>query len=287
MNFISLDVETSNPDMASICQVGLVEFSDAKIVQGWKSYITPEDVFSDFHIGIHGIDSEKVKDAPKFPQIARNFQDIVKDKIVVTYTKFDVNSLNRVSKKYKIPRLQFTWLDTSGVVRHTWDKYARDVFGLACVATDLGIKFQHHDALEDAKVCGEVLVRAIEQSGKSIEEWVKQARKPIDISKDDIPIPTIKQKGNPEGYLNGEIIVFTGQLSMPRIQAATRAAEAGCDVEDRITSRTTILVIGNQNLKLLSGKEKSSKHLGAERLISKGAQSRIISEGDFLALIES
>jgi DNA polymerase-3 subunit epsilon len=32
MDFVAIDVETANPDMASICQVGLAAFSNGAVV---------------------------------------------------------------------------------------------------------------------------------------------------------------------------------------------------------------------------------------------------------------
>ena len=43
MKFISLDVETANPDMSSICQVGIVHFEDGKPVETWSSLVDPWD----------------------------------------------------------------------------------------------------------------------------------------------------------------------------------------------------------------------------------------------------
>ena len=38
MNFVAIDVETANPDMASICQVGLAKYVDGQLVEeGWVS----------------------------------------------------------------------------------------------------------------------------------------------------------------------------------------------------------------------------------------------------------
>ena len=43
MRFIALDVETANPDMSSICQIGIVHFEDGKPVETWSSHDTGEE----------------------------------------------------------------------------------------------------------------------------------------------------------------------------------------------------------------------------------------------------
>ncbi len=94
----------------------------------------------------------------------------------------------------------------------------------------------------------------------------------------------VKREGNPEGPLYGEVLVFTGALSMPRSQAADLAAAIGCQVAPGVTKKTTMLVVGDQDIKRLAGHEKSSKHRKAEELIEKGISIRILKESDFKEL---
>ena len=45
MNFTSIDVETANADLSSICQIGVVKFVDGTIVDKWSTLVDPEDEF--------------------------------------------------------------------------------------------------------------------------------------------------------------------------------------------------------------------------------------------------
>ena len=78
--------------------------------------------------------------------------------------------------------------------------------------------------------------------------------------------------------------MFTGALEICRCEAAIMAAQIGCQVDSRVTQKTTILVVGDQDIKRLAGHEKSSKHRKAEYLISKGQSIRILRESDFKEL---
>jgi len=53
--FITLDFETANSDLSSICQIGLVHFKNGEILKKWGSLIDPEDDFDFMNISIHGI----------------------------------------------------------------------------------------------------------------------------------------------------------------------------------------------------------------------------------------
>jgi DNA polymerase-3 subunit epsilon len=71
---------------------------------------------------------------------------------------------------------------------------------------------------------------------------------------------------------------------MPRREAADLAAAIGCTVEDGVTKKTTLLVVGDQDVRRLAGHEKSSKHRKAESLIETGQPIRILRESDFKKL---
>ena len=69
MNFIALDVETANADMASICQIGIARYAEGKLVEEWSSLIDPEDYFDFINVDIHGITEDDVVGCPTFPEI--------------------------------------------------------------------------------------------------------------------------------------------------------------------------------------------------------------------------
>ena len=79
--------------------------------------------------------------------------------------------------------------------------------------------------------------------------------------------------------------MFTGTLSVPRREAANAAAAAGCRVDDGVTKHTTLLVVGDEDLRRLNGHEKSSKHRKAEQLIANGQPIRILGESDFRRIV--
>jgi DNA polymerase-3 subunit epsilon len=176
-----------------------------------------------------------------------------------------------------------TWLDSALVARRTWEQFAYGGYGLQNVCGYLGYEFPHHDALEDAKASGHILVSAIKKTGLDIDSWLKRVRQPINISSSS-EAPFIKRDGNPEGPLYGEVLVFTGALSIHRGEAADMAAKLGCRVESGVNKQTTLLVVGDQDIRKLAGQEKSAKHRKAEKLIYEGQSIHILRETDFKAL---
>jgi DNA polymerase-3 subunit epsilon len=55
MDFVAIDVETANADMASICQIGIASYSNGSLVDEWSALVEPEDFFDPINISIHGI----------------------------------------------------------------------------------------------------------------------------------------------------------------------------------------------------------------------------------------
>jgi DNA polymerase-3 subunit epsilon len=277
MDFVAIDVETANADLASICQIGIVAFENGSVKESWQSLVNPEDYFDGINTSIHGIDQRAVKGAPTFPRIYGSVRKALADAVVASHTPFDRVAVARVIEKYDLEQFECAWLDTARVARRAWPELSQRGYGLANVAKKLSISFVAHNAEEDARAAGEILVYAMKETGMGTSEWLDRVRKPITTR--------IAMDGNPEGQLYGEIVVFTGALTIPRRLAAQMAADAGCKVVPSVGGSTTLLVIGDQDIRRLAGQEKSSKHRRAEQLIAQGQAIRILGESDFRRLV--
>ena len=286
MNFVAIDVETANPDMSSICQIGMAKFVDGNLAEEWSTFVDPEDYFDEVNVSIHGIESRMVKGQPKLPQIADRVRTTLENTVAVCHTHFDRIALARAHIKYHLSPISTSWLDSARVVRRTWKDLAWKGYGLANVCERIGYDFKHHDALEDAKAAGYVLLAALRESQQDLEAWSSRVNQPINPEQSSSGA-AIQRDGNPEGDLYGEVVVFTGALELPRTEAANFAASVGCQVASGVTRKTTILVVGDQDVARLAGHEKSSKHRKAEQLVADGHRLRIIRETDFRALVRS
>lgn len=281
--FVTIDVETANADMASICQIGLAKYSDGILIDEWSSLVDPEDYFDHINMSIHGITDKHVRNSPTLPELANVLSDFMSGLICVSHTHFDRISIYRAFEKYSLTQLELTWLDSAKIARRTWDECAWSGYGLAKVCQLIGYDFKHHDALEDAKAAGQIVIAAINKSGLTIDDWLSRVNQPIIPGTSSSAHITLE--GNPEGPLFGSVIVFTGSLQIPRREAASLAANLGCKVDSGVTKKTTLLVVGDQDVSKFGGKDKSSKHLKAEQLIQQGCSIRILKESDFKELV--
>lgn len=278
MRFVALDVETANPDMSSICQIGIVHFEDGTPVETWSSLIDPKDYFDGMNVSIHGIEEEDVRGAPDFKQVSTEINRRVEGQVVAIHTAFDRSAITQAASRHGAAPPVCSWLNTASVARRAWPEVAQRGYGLAPLAVKLGIEFEHHDAAEDARAAGMILVRAMTEMGLDLAGWMDRVKRPIHGD-------SVAHDGNPEGPLYGEVVVFTGALIIPRHEAADLAARAGCETADGVTKHTTLLVVGDQDIRLLNGHEKSNKHRKAEEMIAKGKLIRILTETDFLSMV--
>ena len=278
----TIDVETANADRASICQIGIVHVRGGKVVDRWQTLVNPEDWFDPWNVSIHGIDEGDVRKSPTLPEVRDELRRRLRGSVLVSHTSFDRVAFERAMARYDLEQLQVTWLDSARIVRRAWpDRYGQRGYGLKNVATDLGVSFVHHDALEDARAAAEIVLHACVAAATDIEGWLQRVNRPNFPSSSE----SLRREGNAEGALVGESLVFTGALGIPRRVGADMAARAGCGVAANVSRKTTLLVVGTQDRSKLKGYEKSTKHRKAETLIERGAEIQILSESDFSELI--
>lgn len=288
MDFVTLDVETANADPKSICQIGVAVFKGGNLVETWDSLINPQSHFDFMNTAIHGITEDDIQDAPTIDQIKSKLDEIVGDSIVGIYSSFD-----KVALEKNFNQIHYNWLDITKVVRRTWEQVAYSGYGLANVCRLNDIKIgKHHDALADAIAAGRVLICALNAKELTLDDCQSLIRRKIstliaygEMSENPNPKNIIIEGGNPSGEWFGDVLCFTGELRMPRMEASITASQLGFDVGKGVTKKTNYLVTGLQDPTKLKGKNISAKEEKALALIKKGQDIVVISEQDFFYMI--
>jgi len=174
-DFFVVDVETANQARHSICQIGIAAFVDGKMVDGWETLVNPQDYFAGINISIHGIRPEAVTRAPNWSEACRKVREMLGGSAVASHTDFDRGALNGACLRAEIPALAYSkWIDTCWLARCAWPNLPNHK--LTSLARHFGIKYRAHDALEDARVAGEILVAAMNAKGVSISELLASPR---------------------------------------------------------------------------------------------------------------
>ena len=165
MDFVALDFETANNDKASVCSIGIVTVKDNRVVDEYYSLVKPQEgmLFDNNNIQVHGITPGIVEDAPHFKDIWPEVLARLDGRVVVAhYAKFDINVLKAVLDSYNIdyPAIQYicSWLLSKAV----WTDLP--TYRLDFLAHKIGFQFKHHNALEDAHACAEIMLSIIKEN---------------------------------------------------------------------------------------------------------------------------
>lgn len=162
MDVVAIDFETANNRADSACQLAAVVVRDSQIVSEHSWLIRPPRMyFSPRNIAIHGIRPEDVRQAPTMEQVWDELGPIFDGQILVAHNaRFDIGVLVASLSACDVacPALQFTC--TRLLARAAWP--GRSGYGLKPLGDWLGVQFQHHDALEDARCCAQIAL-SVEQ----------------------------------------------------------------------------------------------------------------------------
>jgi len=277
--FIALDVETACSDVASICQIGLACVQPDNQIQTFSMLVNPGTRFDPFNIQLHGIGPDHVANAPHFPDALGSMLQLLTNHHLVQHSNFDKRAMNAACGFCGIDTPDLRWSDSVRIARRAWPELkGNGGHGLANLKRTLDLQFHHHDAGEDARAAAMVVLHAEAHLRLPFEELIKPAPKKRFSA-------AITMDGDPAGALAGSVVVFTGALGMSRSEAAELAARVGMTVKAGVTKQTTHLVVGDQDLTVLAGHTKSSKHRKAEEMQSGGHPIRIIGESDFKSLV--
>lgn len=278
--FIAIDVETANSDPSSICQIGMAFVGPDNEIEVVCTFVDPKQPFESFNTSLHGIGPSHVRGKPTFKEAYSHIAPILAQQPVVQHSDFDRKAISAACAHWRISGEALSWVDSVAIARKAWpDFIGNGGHGLAHLKEALQLEFAHHNAGEDAKAAAQVVLLAEQKTGI---DFLQLAQK--NSSKRNYAKQTSRD-GVPTGELAGHVAVFTGSLTISREEAASFAANAGIDVRTTVTAKTTLLIVGDQDLSVLAGHQKSSKHRKAEQCIAEGQPIQIMAEADFLALV--
>lgn len=206
---IVLDTETTgkNPqDGHRILEIGAIEILDGKVTNNFfHVYINPERHIDEEVVAIHGIDNEKVKDSPKFAEIADGLIEFIKDsEVFIHNADFDIRFLNseldrvqrgnvwdhvkKITCTLKMARSYFP-TDRRFSLDKLCEKFAID-----------NTQRTFHGALLDSQLLAEVLFKMQENAPSAealdveLKNWKRPEIKPVDTSKLNLIVTELNEE---------------------------------------------------------------------------------------------
>ena len=150
-SFTAIDFETAQGKRWSICQIGLVRYENGIIANQLSILVKPpSNYYWKWFIDIHGISPEDTVNAPTFDQVWEQIKPYIIQQHIVAHNgfAFDFQCLKQTLEYYNIELPEYT--------KHCTLKIYKD--GLASLCKQYNIPLNHHDALSDAKGCGELFL---------------------------------------------------------------------------------------------------------------------------------
>lgn len=313
-DFVAIDLETANACRSSICQIGITEVVKGEI-QASKSWLVRpmNNYYDSFNIEIHGITPEDTKNSPSFPEVWEEVAPYLEGKLVVAHnTSFDMYALRDAFDLYNMSYPTFDYFCTLRIARHIIKGCYS--YSLNIILNHLGIEFrEHHKADSDSYGCAKLLLRCLEIDDSTLGDLEDKylfhrgkfapntfiahlAKKKSykgtssNVSKGSINIldeleehPDLIDEGN---YFYGKTVCFTGKCQYGiRKELLQKIKDIGGIPTDSVTKSTEVLVVGQQDYRVVGDDGLSGKQKKALKLLGEGQNIEILSEAEFLCRI--
>lgn len=302
INFVAIDLETATSVRSSICQIGITEVSNGKpqVPKSWL--VQPEgNIYDSMNIWIHGITPEDTKNSPSFPEVWKDVLPYLQGKIVVAHnTSFDMYALRDAFNKYGMEYPTFDYYCTLRIARYIVKgcySYSLDI-----VLKYLGIEFEHHHKADsDSLGCAKLLLKCLELDNSTLDDlenkynFHKGRFAPntfIAHLKNEMPYkhgsliksleehPELIDEGN---YFFGKSVCFTGTCQYGiRKDLLQKVKNIGGIPMDYVTKDTDVLVVGQQDYRVVGSDGMSGKQKKALKLLENGHDIEILSETEFI-----
>lgn len=312
--YVVLDIETTGFDHRHdrVIEIAAAHYEYGKKIAEYHSMVNPGKLIPPDVVALTGITQEDVKNAPALEDIENSFLDFISDMPIIGHNAlaFDVpflsaqlsvpienciiDTLPMAKKVFELlPRHgleylnQVLQLDSAGPHRALNDVETTNALLWACMAP------RKYETL----VVNEYLDQKLNnKSGKSSTQHIHKAIQPSKAQVSERPkvhfpkidIKTITPSEGCDDYstpLSGKSLVFTGELSISREDAMQMAVDAGADLKTAVSSRTSYLVVGRQDKKLVGSDGMSTKEEKAHELNKAGkANIQILTEQQFVDL---
>lgn len=302
-SWLAIDFETAS-SRGTPCSVGLVEVQSGRIVDRHSWLIRPPVFeFWGFNVALHGITPQMCEHAPGWEDSLAKILDVAAGRPLVAHNaSFDVGVIRDACDLVEIewPRLRYAC--TLAIGRRVWPGLS--TYSLPFLAAYLNVVAEsHHDAEEDAVVAANIALAALSATRAStLDELAERAGVVVGhiepnswrgclAEHDFSAIPTEPTPGtltNPAHPLFGKKVVFTGALAIVRRDAQQAVVNRGAVAGTGVNRHTDYLVTGYQDIaRLAQNSDKSSKLLKAEALRAEGIPIEIITESDFVRLLDA
>ena len=207
-SFVSIDFETLYSQRVSACSIGMVKYRDGKKVDQYYSLIRPPFDYpgksGQVLTWVHGISKDDVRNEKTFAELLPDIEAFVDGLPLVAHNaSVEKCCIRDVCAYYEIDtKLDYENIfDTLPLSREAETKLGLQVEGqgthsldAVCCRFDIPV-LNHHNALEDAEMCGNLIVkfREILVEGKSVELKANNGNQTENVKEEKVENPSANQ----------------------------------------------------------------------------------------------
>lgn len=296
-DFVAIDFETATKYRNSACSIGIAMVKDLEVVDTYYTLIKPpSNIYDPTNIRVHGIKPEDTVNAPSMDVVAIDIFNIISESyfVIAHNARFDLNVLHNSSSYKHVD--DFRYLDSIEVS----NPLAIGISGrLSDRARYFGVKnTKHHNALNDAIVCAQIVISCLEKTEFSLFEYLLQnpsiriynysvLYQPASIRNpnyEQVDLEVINKSSVNQGPFAGKIFIFTGEFKSGKQNLMEKVAQLGGIIKASTVKNTDFCVVGTQDPRVVpSGL--SGKHRKALELIAQGSKLKVLKEDELLRMI--
>ncbi|MGY1761633.1 exonuclease domain-containing protein [Geodermatophilus sp. SYSU D00779] len=299
LDFVAFDVETANAARGSVCAIGAAVVRGGTVVatHSWRTRPPAGlDEFDWFNVDLHGITAEMVAEEPPFAERLDQLLEVADGLPLVAHNAaFDMGALREacIAAGREWPAVDYAC--SLVMARRALDLIS---YRLPMVADECGVDLaDHHEAGADAAACARIVLEIARRRGAA--DFASLCRdlqvlpgrleaaawSGCHSSSPSGAVPAAAADADPTHPLFGQVVVFTGALSIHRQDAWDAVAGCGAVVEKGVTKRTTMLVVGDGFTGRDPAEFWSGKAEKAVRWRQKGHRIEVLTEADLVDLL--
>ena len=289
--YVVLDLETTglSPSWDRIIEIGALKVKDGCIIDKYQTLIYPERKIDSFIEQLTGITNEMLSVAPLIQDVLPIVDKFIGNSVIVGHnTHFDVDFMYENYLWHLHKPFSNNFIDNMRIARKVFSELEHH--RLVDIVQALHIESSgFHRALSDCDYtfqCHEQMKQIVIEKMDGIENFKKLFKKKSYRELDLKTLVAETDSFDEDHPLFGKVCVFTGTLQKyTRKEAAQIVVNFGGLCENRITQKTSLLIMGNNDYCAAIKDGKSTKQKKAEEYKLKGQDIEIIPESVFYDMI--
>lgn len=289
-DYVVIDLETTgrNPQQDNIIEISAIKYRNNVETDKFSQLIAIDRPISHFVSMLTGITDEMLEGKPYIQDVLPSFVEFIGNDVLVGHNiaAFDSCFLAKAYNDYLNKEFENPCVDTLRLSKKLNKEFLRHSLGFLAFHYNVSYDGAHRAAADCliTNACFQCMKREIRENYGE-EEFCAAATRKAKINVSEI-VPECEVTDCSHPFYQ-RIIVFTGALSLSRQDAMQLAVNVGAIVKTSVTSKTSYLVVGDQDLARVGDDGMSSKEEKAHALNNSGkAQIQIISESIFLELVK-